>query len=100
MSEILQVEIDEMREELAVLDNAIEIFREYVEGAFRDEIGYVEGMQSDFTMKLKDILENMKDDRGGILLEKLDTYHRAATQIVDVLEKELDQAMARDMGGV
>lgn len=100
MSEILQVEIDEMREELAVLDNAIEIFREYVEGAFRDEIGYVEGMQSDFTIKLKDILENMKDDRGGILLEKLDTYHRAATQIVDVLEKELDQAMARDMGGV
>lgn len=99
MSEFLQIEIDEMREELSVLENAIGIFREYVEGAFQDEIGYVEGMQSDFTPKLKDILENMKDDRGEILLEKLDTYHRAATQIVDVLEKEMDQAMAQDMGG-
>ena len=99
MSELLQIEIDRMREELSVLENAIEIFREYVEGAFQNEIGYVEGMRSDFTPKLKDILENMKDDRGGILLEKLDTYHRAATRIVDVLEKETDQAMAQDMGG-
>lgn len=99
MSGFLQIEIDEMREQLSVLEKATEIFREYVEGAFRDEIGYVEGMQSDFTPKLKDILENMKDDRGGLLLKELDTYHRAATQIVDVLEKEMDQAMARDMGG-
>lgn len=99
MSELLQVEIDEMREELSVLEHAIEIFREYVESAFQNEIGYVEGMRSDFTPKLKDILENMKDDRGRILLEKLDTYHRGATQIVDVLEKEMDQAMAQDMGG-
>lgn len=99
MNELLQIEIDEMREELSVLENAIGIFREYVESAFQNEIGYVEGMRSDFTPKLKDILENMKDDRGGILLEKLDTYHRAATRIVDVLEKEMDQAMAQDMGG-
>lgn len=99
MSEFLQIEINEMREQLSVLENAIGIFKEYVEGAFRDEIGYVEGMQSDFTPKLKDILENMKDYQGGILLKELNVYHRRATQIVDVLEKEMDQAMARDMGG-
>ena len=60
MSELLQIEIDRMREELSVLENAIGIFREYVEGAFQNEIGYVEGMRSDFTPKLKDILEKKR----------------------------------------
>lgn len=99
MSGFLQVEIDGMREELSVLEAAIGTFREYVEGAFREEAGYVEGMQSDFTPKLKEILENMKDERGESLLGKLDAYHQAATRIVDVLEKEMDQAMAQEMGG-
>jgi len=44
-----------MYQELAILKDAIERFRPFVEQRFVDEILYAEGMRSDLTSKLEDM---------------------------------------------
>ncbi len=61
MSTFMQIDIEQMRSELGILENAIEVFGTYVQNGFRNEVGMVSSMQSDFTSSLKDILENMED---------------------------------------
>lgn len=99
MGTLLKVDMERMDEELNRLKEAIEVFRPYVKEGFQEEIGLVEGMQSDFAPILKDILENLKDDSDEKVLQGMEKYHSLGLTIVEVLRKDTDEAMARQMGG-
>lgn len=99
MSSLMQIDIDQMRSELDVLKNAIEVFQDYVKNGFREEISMVSAMQSDFTSQLERILENIQEKNAAELLENLKCYHVNALGIVDALEKDVDEAMAKQIGG-
>ena len=92
--ELLQVDIDEMKEHLQTLENEIEEFRPFVESGFADEITMVQAMRSDFTPALEDVLKNISDKDAVRLLETLEKYKNAAMFIVESLEQTLDHNMA------
>ncbi len=96
--ELLQVDIDEMKEHLQTLESEIEEFRPFVENGFADEITMVQAMRSDFTPALEDILKNISDKDAVRLLETLEKYKNAAMFIVESLEQTLDQNMADQVG--
>ena len=104
--ELLQVDIDEMKEHLQTLESEIEEFRPFVENGFADEITMVQAMRSDFTPALEDVLKNKKtcpeesiSDKDAVrLLETLEKYKKAAIFIVESLEQTLDQNMADQVG--
>ena len=91
--ELLQVDIDEMKEHLQTLESEIEEFRPFVESGFADEITMVQAMRSDFTPALEDVLKNISDKDAVRLLETLEKYKNAAMFIVESLEQTLDQNM-------
>ena len=97
MSTRIQVKIEQMRQELAILKDAIERFRPFVEQRFVDEILYAEGMRSDFTGKLEGVLENMKDESGIRVLQNLEIHHQMSIHMVNTLNKT-DQEVAQRMG--
>ena len=86
-----------MYQELAILKDAIERFRPFVEQKFVDEILYAEGMRSDFTGKLEGVLENMKDESGIRVLQNLEIHHQMSIHMVNTLNKT-DQEVAQRMG--
>ena len=96
--ELLQVDIDEMKEHLQTLESEIEEFRPFVESGFSDEITMVQAMRSDFTLALEDVLKNISDKDAVRLLETLEKYKNAAMFIVESLEQTLDQNMADQVG--
>ena len=96
--ELLQVDIDEMKEHLQTLESEIEEFRPFVESGFADEITMVQAMRSDFTPALEDVLKNISDKDAVRLLETLEKYKKAAMFIVESLEQTLDQKMADQVG--
>ena len=96
--ELLQVDIDEMKEHLQTLESEIEEFRPLVESGFADEITMVQAMRSDFTPALEDVLKNISDKDAVRLLETLEKYKKAAMFIVESLEQTLDQNMADQVG--
>lgn len=98
MSTLLKVDIEGMYEELERLKEAIEVFRTYATEGFNREIGMVEGMQSDFTPILKDILKNMKDNSDEKVLQGMEEYHSLGLTIVEILKKDTDEGMAQKMG--
>jgi len=98
MSSSIKVDIQRMCQELAILKDAIERFRPFVEQKFVDEILYAEGMRSDLTSKLEDVLENMKDKSATRVLENLKTYYQMSVHMVNMLNKT-DQEVAQRMGG-
>ena len=79
--ELLQVDIDEMKEHLQTLESEIEEFRPFVESGFADEITMVQAMRSDFTPALEDVLKNISDKDAVRLLETLEKYKNAAMGI-------------------
>jgi len=97
MSTLIQVKIEQMYQELAILKDAIERFRPFVEQRFVDEILYAEGMRSDFTGKLEGVLENMKDESGIRVLQNLEIHHQMSIHMVNTLNKT-DQEVAQRMG--
>ena len=97
---MLKVDIDGMKEELGRLDAATDEFRPFAEDAFSDEIALLEGMNSDFIPKLKEILDNMRDDTAPQLLKKIELCRDMGEEIADTLEKEVDHAAAAQMEGV
>ena len=96
--ELLQVDIDEMKEHLQTLESEIEEFRPFVESGFADEITMVQAMRSDFTPAFEDVLKNISDKDAVRLLETLEKYKKAAMFIVESLEQTLDQNMADQVG--
>lgn len=96
MGTLLKMDNERLTEGLKGLKEAIEVFRPYAEGGFQEEIGLVEGMQSDFTLALKAILESREKD-GKRVLGGMEEYCRLSGAIVEVLKRETDEAMARQM---
>ena len=99
MSSLMKIDIQQMRSELNVLEHAIEVFENFVRKGFRNEIGMVSAMRSDFTSSLENILKNMEDENAVNVLEKLKQYHKTALTIVDTLEEDTDKVMAGEIGG-
>ena len=97
MSDNSKLKLDEgqMNERVDALKNAIEDFRTVGHSPFDEEIGYLESMNTDFTAKLRTMLENLNDDSIAFLGD-LEELEERAEEIAENLKK-VDTDNAKSM---
>ena len=96
---MLKIESEMLLEEARALKRAIEEFRPFGENGFTEEIASVKGMHAEFIPVLIRILRNMDDRRTGKFLSNLEKYATAVEQVAITFQEEVDQSMAKKLGG-
>lgn len=86
MSIEIKVKYSELREELEILNNAIEQFKPYTDDFVTKASNKLDDFNSDFISKMQSALKNMTDSAAPELLKELNEYSKAVLSIIDKFE--------------
>lgn len=93
MSDVLGIYAEELEAAVEQMKAAYETFSTYVENGFQTEIGYLEGMNADFTEKLAGTLEIVKKSKLEKLQKNINNYILTAEEIYHEMKKT-DETLA------
>lgn len=96
MSDVLGIYTEELESAVEQMKEAYEIFAAFSKTGFQTEVGYLEGMNADFTEKLARTLEIVREWKLENLRENLDIYIRTAERIYQEI-KGIDDEIAGHM---
>lgn len=87
---VFKLDNEQMHSHVAEIQDAIDAYNELGEKPFKAELEAMKGMNSDFTRRLTDMLENLNDSNEKIRTTLL-AIATATSQIVDNFEKMDDE---------
>ena len=82
--------------ELEKLKSAIHTFEPYTKSFITNTMNVMDGMHSDFTSKMKGVLDNMRDTKAPKLITDLNLYQAAVKEAMDLF-RQLDQSYAANL---
>ena len=82
----IKVNIDQINEELAKFNAAINNFRPYTEGFIKKTAEKLQDFNSDYIAEMERLLENMRNSKAPRLLKKAERLHNAAKKAMENFE--------------
>ena len=95
MSEILQIDCKELEKAVSDMDSALKTFENIVCDRFSEEMTSLEEMNSNFTDKMKRILEISQDKALSKLNDNIKHYIQEARKIYEEI-KNADEKLAQN----
>lgn len=96
MADVLSIHGAELEAAVEQMKTAYTTFCSFTENGFQKEVGYLEGMNADFTEKLSRTLEIVREWKLKNLRDNLNNYIQAAEQIYQEM-KGMDDEIADHM---
>ena len=94
---MIKVETEELKNELGKLNEALDVFSH--SSSFIDEtIEAFGGMNSDFTDKMEETLDNMRDTKAEKLYNNLSSYAKSLETLIKDFE-EIDNSISIQLEG-
>lgn len=96
---MFKVNIDEINEELARFNAAINNFRPYTEGFMKNTAEKLRSFNSDYIDELEKLIDNMRDSKAPKLLKKADNLHNAAKKAMEqyeIVDEEISNKLSKE----
>ena len=96
---MFKVDIDELNEELAKFNAAINNFRPYTEGFMKNTAEKLSSFSSDYVDELERLIDSMRDSKAPQLLKKAENLHNAARKVMEqyeIVDEDISRQLSKE----